>query len=259
MRPYGIGWTVTGRPGAIMMTSSMGSAADGFGGATAPWPPADGGSLAVAEVYARAPFRSRHSRWVGAPPADTRRAVDEMTVGDLRLAPPLLAARALPARLGSLLGGPPADLIGGRPAAPAVNRGGHGDGHGPEARRASERDRPFLDQLTALGFARLHDDRDGLAVGMVAQFWNIRPRRADGVGDAASFAAFAAPGWAKAVTTITVTPAGDGSRLATTTAVMPTDAAARLAFGRYWLVIRVPSGLIRREWLAAIARRAVRP
>jgi len=56
-----------------------------------------------------------------------------------------------------------------------------------------------------------------------------------------------------------VTPDGDGSLLTTTTAVVPTNAAARRAFGRYWLLIRVPSGLIRREMLAAVDRRARRP
>lgn len=35
-----------------------------------------------------------------------------------------------------------------------------------------------------------------------------------------------------------------------------TDDAARRAFALYWLLIRGPSGLIRRSWLAAIDRRA---
>jgi len=64
--------------------------------------------------------------------------------------------------------------------------------------------------------------------------------------------------WAKAVATITVVPERGGSRLSTVTAVIPTDDDARRAFGRYWLLIQMPSGLIRREWLAAIARRARR-
>jgi hypothetical protein len=35
-----------------------------------------------------------------------------------------------------------------------------------------------------------------------------------------------------------------------------TDERSRRAFGRYWLLIRPFSGLIRRRWLAAIVRRA---
>ena len=46
------------------------------------------------------------------------------------------------------------------------------------------------------------------------------------------------------------------SVLVTETRVAPVDDAARRAFGRYWLLIRPFSGLIRRRWLAAAARRA---
>jgi hypothetical protein len=49
----------------------------------------------------------------------------------------------------------------------------------------------------------------------------------------------------------------DGT-LTTETRVQLTDANARRAFRRYWLVIRPFSGLIRRAWLRAIAQRAMR-
>jgi hypothetical protein len=45
--------------------------------------------------------------------------------------------------------------------------------------------------------------------------------------------------------------------LTTKTRVLLTDDRSRNAFRRYWLLIRPFSGLIRRRWLAAIARRAV--
>ena len=48
----------------------------------------------------------------------------------------------------------------------------------------------------------------------------------------------------------------DGGELTTETRVFLTDARARRSFGAYWLVIRPFSGLIRREWLAGIVRRA---
>ncbi len=116
----------------------------------------------------------------------------------------------------------------------------------------------LLESFVDRGFVCLRDDEHSLALGAVAQFWKPRPAWAPGVTDAASFHAFDAPGWAKAVTTLAVVPDGTGSLLTTTTAVTGTDDAARRAFGRYWALIRVPSGLIRREWLAAIARRAER-
>jgi hypothetical protein len=51
----------------------------------------------------------------------------------------------------------------------------------------------------------------------------------------------------------------DGTTLAETeTRVAATDPTARRGFGRYWLVIRGFSGLIRRDWLRAVARRAER-
>jgi hypothetical protein len=163
-----------------------------------------------------------------------------MTVDDMRLGRLLLGIRALPGWLAAVARRRPA--VGGE-------LGG--------ARR--DRIQPLVDRFVELGFVRLHDGEDGLAGGVVAQFWKLRPQQADGITDAASFHAFAEPGWAKAVTTFIVTPDGDGSLLTTTTAVAPTDPAARRAFARYWLLIRGPSGLIRREWLAAIARRAELP
>ena len=48
----------------------------------------------------------------------------------------------------------------------------------------------------------------------------------------------------------------DGRTLSTETRVHCTDERSRARFRRYWLVIRPFSGLIRRAWLRAIARRA---
>jgi hypothetical protein len=44
--------------------------------------------------------------------------------------------------------------------------------------------------------------------------------------------------------------------LATETRVLLTEERSRRAFGRYGLLIRPFSGLIRRRWLAAVVRRA---
>jgi hypothetical protein len=52
---------------------------------------------------------------------------------------------------------------------------------------------------------------------------------------------------------------GEGSRLITETRVAGTDATASRRFRRYWRLIRLGSGAIRRSWLAAIRRRVADP
>jgi hypothetical protein len=63
---------------------------------------------------------------------------------------------------------------------------------------------------------------------------------------------------AKAVLAFLVRPERGGSRVITETRVAGTSPDATRAFLRYWRVIRPGSGAIRRSWLAAIRRRAVR-
>jgi hypothetical protein len=71
--------------------------------------------------------------------------------------------------------------------------------------------------------------------------------------------AFAEPGFVKAALTFRFIGRADGTTLAETdTRVAATDPAARRGFGRYWLLVRGFSGLIRRDWLRAVARRAER-
>jgi hypothetical protein len=63
---------------------------------------------------------------------------------------------------------------------------------------------------------------------------------------------FDVPGYAR----MALAFAYDGRELSTETRVLCTDAASRRRFRAYWLVVRSFSGLTRREWLRAIARRA---
>jgi hypothetical protein len=55
-----------------------------------------------------------------------------------------------------------------------------------------------------------------------------------------------------------VVPERGGCRVVTETRIVGTSPEATRAFLRYWRVIRPGSGAIRRSWLAAIRRRAVR-
>ena len=66
------------------------------------------------------------------------------------------------------------------------------------------------------------------------------------------FLTFAEPGYAKMALSYRL----ENGLLTTETRVRLTDADAHRSFRRYWLVIRPFSGLIRRAWLRAIARRA---
>jgi hypothetical protein len=77
------------------------------------------------------------------------------------------------------------------------------------------------------------------------------------VPDAEAFRGYAEPGRAKGAMSIRVDPMNDGrTLLSTETRVWCTDRRARLLFGFYWTLIRIPSGIIRDDMLGAIARRA---
>ncbi len=97
--------------------------------------------------------------------------------------------------------------------------------------------------------------------GTVAQPWRLRSRRQP-VGSLAEFAAFDEPGWTKYLTDFSLEPCEGGVLLSTETRGYSTNQAARWRFAAYWTLIRVPSGIVRRDLLATVARsseRAVAP
>ena len=91
--------------------------------------------------------------------------------------------------------------------------------------------------------------------GAIARPWQLHPSRRP-VHSLAEFAAFAEPGWVKYLTDFSVQPEGAGVRLTTVTRGCGTDRLARARFLPYWLLIRLGSGVIRREMLAAVDRAA---
>ncbi len=121
-------------------------------------------------------------------------------------------------------------------------------------RSAPAPDRPVLERMLAGGFTVLGRSADELVVGSVVRL--AAPRGAVPLGPepAAAVRGFDRPGHYKVAVAFRL---ADG-RLSTETRVVTTDAASARAFGRYWRVARLPSGLIRREWLRAIRRQAVR-
>ncbi len=82
------------------------------------------------------------------------------------------------------------------------------------------------------------------------------PRTKKVSGGQEAFAAFNEPGWVKVGIDFRLIPERGGTRLRTETRCKATDGRARIVFGMYWVLIRAGSGLIRRETLAAVCRRA---
>jgi hypothetical protein len=179
------------------------------------------------EVLPRFDAREVHDVWVQAPPNVVFAAVKQVTVREVRLLRPLEMLRGLP----GLLAGRPAF----RPAASA---------------RVLD---AFTVGVVALG------ERDGreIAAGAVGRFWRLAGNEPAAVRTREDFLSFAEPGYAKAVIGFRVLPERGGSRVTTETRVAGTSPDATRALLRYWGVIRVGSGAIRRSWLAAIRRRAV--
>jgi hypothetical protein len=169
------------------------------------------------ELVPRHDFSERHSRLIEAPPEEIWDAIHDVTLGEMPAVRLLFALRFMPSR-------------------------------------ARE---PMLDQMLGAGFARLdvHPGRE-IVFGVAAQMWKPNGEVAE-IRDGAEFDAFDRPGFAKAAMNFRLVSEGERTRLETETRVVTTDPAARRGFRRYWFFIRLGSGLIRRLWLLAIARRAM--
>lgn len=173
-------------------------------------------------------FVEHHRRRIRATPAAVYDAFKALTLGEMGIAALLFAIRSLPARFS------------GRPGLP------------------SRSEQPVLDQFLDLGFGILGDvpGRE-IVVGHIGRMWRFRgPVLRITSPDA--FVAFDEPGFVKVAMTFLVSATGDATLAETETRVLATDDLARRGFRRYWLVIRPFSGLIRRIWLRAVARRAGR-
>jgi hypothetical protein len=96
-----------------------------------------------------------------------------------------------------------------------------------------------------------------VAGGRVARPWRARPELGPALSNLDELAAFDQGTWLKYGMDFRLTPLDRGrTMLETSTRCQPTDAAVRRRFGAYWRLIRPFSGLVRRDMLGAIARRA---
>jgi hypothetical protein len=176
--------------------------------------------------------RERHAMQIAAAPEVVWGALHAVSAGDLRLTRLLMSIRALPARLPGARRPP-----GGLPA-----------------------DRGFIEAFMEEGFRELRVDPPWtLVAGNAGQPWRLRDEESFDVVDRDGFRAFTRAGFVLTATSFELEALGDGStRLSTETRVQPTDAAAARAFRSYWWAIRAGSGLIRRDMLYAVRRRAER-
>jgi hypothetical protein len=116
--------------------------------------------------------------------------------------------------------------------------------------------------LTSIGFSVLAEQPGSeIVFGIAGKFWATREMaNLVRVPDAEAFIEFDRPWQAKGAMNILVEPISEErTLLRTETRVACTDHMARLLFGAYWTLIRIPSGWIRGDMLRAIARRAMQP
>jgi hypothetical protein len=97
-----------------------------------------------------------------------------------------------------------------------------------------------------------------IVLGVIGRFWDLRNPGYRTLRPS-EFAAFADPGWAKAVVTLRAEPIDAGTtRLVTETRVVSTDPGSRWRFGLYWAAIERFSGIIRILWLRQMRAEAER-
>ncbi len=166
-------------------------------------------------------FHERHSARVHARPEQVMQAVRESTFGDMRSLATLLKIRAAALRIHD------------------------GDG--------LAQNRRVLEAFAASGFLSGNSEHEIVMFGGA----NVRLGRPLGVRTQQEFEQYREQGGIKMAYNFSVEDAGGGwSRVSTETRVLALDDNTRRGMGRYWRLIVPGSGLLRRQWLDAIRRRA---
>jgi len=157
-------------------------------------------------------FSERHRTRIGASPGDVMGALVASDRPPDRVRGLLMSLRTFPSRLA-----------------------------GREALRAGP------DMFTPLDW----DGKSETVAGLVGRFWRL-----DGglvpIASVEEFARFAEPGTPKLVIGFLATPDPVGTLLTTETRIFCPDLHSTVKFAAYWMLIRAPSGLIRRRSLRAI-------
>jgi hypothetical protein len=171
---------------------------------------------------------SRHSIQVHANPAEVYEVARRADLGRPLLVRILMGIRAFPATLSGLFG------------------------HGRvTVERMSQK------SIGPLSFTLIAETPgQEFVLGIMGRFWT--PTGGVVPSSGGQFKQPPPPGLAQGVWNFRVMPSGAGTVLSTETRVRCSDPATRRQFGRYWLVIRLGSGLIRRSMLRQIRLEAER-
>jgi hypothetical protein len=169
--------------------------------------------------------RERHTRLLHADLGAVRAAITHTDLTTIPVVRALLVLRAFPGRVLVRLGG------GAAPVPP-----------------------PFtLADMPRAGWTPLAEGQEEVAFGTLTHPWRIGDEAPLTV-DRESFAAFAAPGYAKVAFSIRADPCGPcRTEVTTETRVATTDPRSRRRFAAYWVVVGPLSALIRRLALRRIA------
>ncbi len=166
-------------------------------------------------------FSERHSQRVRATPQQALQAVQQSTFGDMRSLGTLLKIRAAALRI-------------------------HDTGE-------SLQDKRVLDAFSSSGYLSAGSEREVVMVGVA----NVRAGGPVKLQTLQQIADYREPGGIKIGYDFRVDDVEDGwCTISTETRVMATDDATRRGMGRYWRLIVPGSGLLRRQWLDGIKRRA---
>ena len=166
--------------------------------------------------------------WLPVSPAEALEIMKSIPPDEIRLLQPLIELRNLPGRL--------------------IGR--------PRFGKGITRSEPLFEQILNFGFCLLAEAQASeVAFGLIDQSWKISGGRRARIMDAAEFTEFSEPGFVKIGANLLARPSQEGALVSTQTRVLATDPRTRRVFGAYWLFIGPFSGLIRRSWLQAAARR----
>ena len=168
-------------------------------------------------------FSERHSARIHARPGQVMQAVRESTFGDMKSLLTLLKIRVVALRTHS------------------------------DATDALSPDKLILDAFSASGYVSGGSEHELVMCGGA----NVRAKRPLAVRTFEECADYREPGAIKVAFNFNVEEAGGGSStISTETRVVATDDSTRTGMSRYWRLIVPGSGLLRRQWLDGIKKRA---
>jgi hypothetical protein len=169
-------------------------------------------------------FHEVHSRRIGASREEVRESLLAFTLRDAPLSRFVLSVRLAPAAIAA-------------------------------RRWPFQLDRPWFELFLEFGLVELGRSDDEFVFGAIGNLWRFRVQL-EPISGPDAFQDFEIPGFAKGAMNFHIDGVDGSVTLTTETRVWATDQRALRSFRPYWVPSRAFGGLIRREWLGAIAKRA---